>query len=495
MKKAKLLIAALLSSGLVLSGCTFEEGLKMVKGWASSNVVQPASSFFNEKILGKKPEEAKPAEKEEKQDEEGKEQQEEQTPVATLLSISVSGEYKTEYSVGDSFDPTGIVVTAAYDDESTKDVSSEAQFSGFSSEEIGTCTVTVSFEGQTAEIELSILKAFAPFPSDTLAAFYAAEGAANITVPAFVTANRDIEYVVDDSYVSSYGYLFVRINGSNQDEFDAYVELMGNSGWAITDGDFAGDYVATFALDGVGAVLEIQNYLDYGGYIKLVAYVTILPTTTFPAEQIAADLASLEITDTLPAFEGTANGFQYSAEYHQLAILVDEGSESSAITSYQGTLATALFTELGADSYGDMHYASPNNQMDVCVWNGDDIGYPGYVLVDIEKIVEPVAAFPFAEVNAFLEEYGLGFELSSTLQFPGTSFTASPVSVSGGYHYIMVEIEGDVVSGVDDVLGPIVTAAGYQLYSEAEYIDYYNSAYHEVQIKLVEGNTRILFWE
>jgi hypothetical protein len=47
-----------------------------------------------------------------------------------LSSISVSGELaKTSYYAGESFDPTGLTITANYDDESSADVTSECSFS------------------------------------------------------------------------------------------------------------------------------------------------------------------------------------------------------------------------------------------------------------------------------------------------------------------------------------------------------------------------------
>ncbi len=39
-----------------------------------------------------------------------------------LTSIAISGDVRTEYSVGDLFDPSGAVITATYDDASTKEV-------------------------------------------------------------------------------------------------------------------------------------------------------------------------------------------------------------------------------------------------------------------------------------------------------------------------------------------------------------------------------------
>lgn len=63
-------------------------------------------------------------------------------PAATLSSISISGQ-KTEYSIGESFvKPT---VTAHYSDGTTANVTSNAEFSGFSSTSSGQRTITVSY--------------------------------------------------------------------------------------------------------------------------------------------------------------------------------------------------------------------------------------------------------------------------------------------------------------------------------------------------------------
>ena len=46
----------------------------------------------------------------------------EQASNKVLTSIVVSGDVRTEYSVGDLFDPSGVVITATYDDASSKEV-------------------------------------------------------------------------------------------------------------------------------------------------------------------------------------------------------------------------------------------------------------------------------------------------------------------------------------------------------------------------------------
>jgi len=62
---------------------------------------------------------------------------------AKLESIAVSGQ-KTEFNVGDEFEFGG-TVTATFDDQTTKNVTSEATFTGYNMNSVGTQTVTVSY--------------------------------------------------------------------------------------------------------------------------------------------------------------------------------------------------------------------------------------------------------------------------------------------------------------------------------------------------------------
>lgn len=63
----------------------------------------------------------------------------------TLDSIAISGDYTTQFYVGDTFNHNGVVVTATYDNGSTKDVTSLATFSSPNMSSAGNKSVTVSY--------------------------------------------------------------------------------------------------------------------------------------------------------------------------------------------------------------------------------------------------------------------------------------------------------------------------------------------------------------
>lgn len=78
---------------------------------------------------------------------------EEAAEASPLASISVDASGATTvFHVGDAFTHEGVVVTATYEDASTKDVTSKATFSGYNMETVGSQEVTVSYtEGEVTK--------------------------------------------------------------------------------------------------------------------------------------------------------------------------------------------------------------------------------------------------------------------------------------------------------------------------------------------------------
>ena len=64
----------------------------------------------------------------------------------TLSSITLSGEYPTEFQQGDEFSHEGMTVTATYNDGTSADVTSSATFSGYDMSDVSEQTVTVTYE-------------------------------------------------------------------------------------------------------------------------------------------------------------------------------------------------------------------------------------------------------------------------------------------------------------------------------------------------------------
>ena len=77
----------------------------------------------------------------------------------TLTGIAVKTmPTKTKYNVGDSFNQSGLTLTATYSNGSTKTITSGFTCSGFSSATEGTKTITVTYEEKTATFTVTVIK-------------------------------------------------------------------------------------------------------------------------------------------------------------------------------------------------------------------------------------------------------------------------------------------------------------------------------------------------
>ncbi len=75
-----------------------------------------------------------------------------------VSALTISGSYKNVYETGESFDPTGMVVTAEYSDGSTASVDvAQVTFTGFDSATPGKKTVTAAYGGVTATFTVQVL--------------------------------------------------------------------------------------------------------------------------------------------------------------------------------------------------------------------------------------------------------------------------------------------------------------------------------------------------
>lgn len=88
-------------------------------------------------------------------------------PEKTLVSITLSGNQKTEFTVGDTFSAEGLVVTAHYSDDSSETIDlNNVEISGYNMNQEGKQTVTVSYQGKTATYEITVKAKDTPITPD-----------------------------------------------------------------------------------------------------------------------------------------------------------------------------------------------------------------------------------------------------------------------------------------------------------------------------------------
>lgn len=148
------------------------------------------------------------------------------------FGISVTSPTKTEYTVGERLDKSGMVVTAHYEDGTEMEVI-DYTVSGFNSKQEGTCTVTVSYKGKSAEFEVSIIKA---------------------ELPKGIIYRNDFENMADSIFTSSNTGRFVTaLKTEGDNTFDTVNAVSGgNNGAFITTDVFKvnenTDYTITFDM-------------------------------------------------------------------------------------------------------------------------------------------------------------------------------------------------------------------------------------------------------
>ena len=287
----------------------------------------------------------------------------------------------------------------------------------------------------------------------------------------------------DADYAAKNGEGEIDVYGVVADLLTAYTTILGTANWTPGAGE------NTFISPNEDILIELAK-----GSTWLEIYIRAYekPTSVWPAESVAAALGE-EVTDTLPAFEGECEGFNFLSDAYGTAVMVTvgEGNEEAAITAYQATLTTAGYTFNEEDQY----YHSANDQIIVEVYEGTSGS------ITIAFMANPhTSEFPLNKVNAFLNEYDLGFTLTQGL--PDASGDGYTLSIGSyyGYHYMVVTVNGNQLDSYVAALTPIVTGAGYELneeYSDETFYDFVNEDEHEVQIEYNadDDTTDVVFFE
>lgn len=168
------------------------------------------------------------------------------TTTSPLDHITLSGDYPTSFTIGDTFSHAGMIVTATYEDNSAKVVTSSAEFTGYDMSTTGEQTVTVSYTEEeitkTATYNITVNEYVQPtevtiqmtnslFNQDVHTSGTAAEDMTFVGTQDNVTVTY---FVPEDSY-----YFF---NTSNTRPYNTCTLTYGApTGYVITKIDFTSD--------------------------------------------------------------------------------------------------------------------------------------------------------------------------------------------------------------------------------------------------------------
>ena len=253
-------------------------------------------------------------------------------PVEKLLkSIAISGEAtKTTYTEGEVFDPTGLVVTATYEDESTEVVTSRVEW---------------TFNPETLVLGTTSVEVMASIGSDAISEVYIVNG---ITVNEKVVLVGNSIIVAEDKKNSKWVAMTTsNINSSKSDYFES-VDLVKVGDKYITTGKLDDILFYVNTMDGK---TSIQNPAD-DKYVqatgeKKVSYTEKEYLWSNNGEQLAA--AQTE-HGTLQYNVGNPRFTTYFGKVGQYATIVDKSNvyEGAGI-ALSGTDGTHYFTTFSSD--------------------------------------------------------------------------------------------------------------------------------------------------
>ena len=253
-------------------------------------------------------------------------------PVEKVLkSIAISGEAtKTTYFEGETFDPTGLVVTATYEDESTEVVTSRVKW---------------TFDPATLAVGTTSVEVMASIGSDAISDVYIVNG---ITVKEKMILVGNSIVVAEDTKNSKWVAMSTsNINGDKTDYFES-VDLVKVGDKYITTGKL--DDIL-FYVNTVDGKTSIQNPAD-NKYVqatgaKEVSYTEKEYLWSNNGEQLAAAQTAhgtLQYNVAAPRFT------TYAKKVGQYATIVDKSNVyEGAVIALSGTDGTHYFTTFSSD--------------------------------------------------------------------------------------------------------------------------------------------------
>lgn len=268
-----------------------------------------------------------------------------------LTSIELSGTYPTSFYVGDEFSHEGMTVTAYYDNETSKNVTSDAEFTGYNMSTEGDQTVTVSYteheitKTATYDISLSYRSGSAQKPytvAEARAAIDAGTGLTNVYATGIVSE-------IVTPYNSQYGNISYNISSDGLTTSD---QLQAYRGKGLNGENLGSEYDVLVGAEVViyGTLKKHNDIYEFDANNYLTSYVepdkvleSIVLSGTYPTEFHVGDAFShdgMTVTakyvvhqDVDVTANATFEGYDMSSEGEQtVTVSYTEGTVTKTAT-------------------------------------------------------------------------------------------------------------------------------------------------------------------
>ena len=178
-----------------------------------------------------------------------------------------------------------------------------------------------------------------------------------IDIPEYEGANVTYLFMVSGTSA------LVGVNNSSADEVKAYAEKVAKAGWEVNYNENYEMYKAKLTIANVGVANMTFYFNSQNGAAIIIVDSKFdpLPTATFPSEEIAKLLGE-DITDVVPAYEGTATGYAVTEEgtNYIITVQVEKGTEKAAAAAYLEYIQTQGYAL--EEGYSTI-YVSQNKQI------------------------------------------------------------------------------------------------------------------------------------
>jgi hypothetical protein len=246
---------------------------------------------------------------------------------AALASIEVSGDYPTSFHAGDAFSHEGIVVTATYEDASTRDVTASATFSEPDMTTMGVKTVTVSYsEGEVTKTATYDITVNAPATLTSIA----------------LSGTYPTEFQQGDAF-SSEGIVVTAYYDDNTTS-----DVTANAAFSGYDMDVLGEQTVTVSYEGQTATYTITIVEKKG--------VASNPYTVAEAIAFINTLGSATSAEEVYVSGVISQVDSYSDTYHSIQYWIsDDGTTTGQMEVYSGKgLNGADFSSIDDLKVGDI---------------------------------------------------------------------------------------------------------------------------------------------
>lgn len=393
-----------------------------------------------------------------------------------LASIAISGSYPTSFYTGDDFSSEGAVVTATYEDQSSKNVTDYATFTGYDMATAGTQTVTVTYtEGEVTKttsynITVTALPAYTVTLGDDDSELTESNGGAGVTLPTredvgnyvfkgWGTTNLLAETTTAPVIYSGEYYpsanitlypIYQRTEGENVDTHTVNInEYAENNDWTTDGGN--GKYLTVTVDDAITVSVDQENTNSGKVYTNNnVVQWRVYTGSTVTITSTGDNIISLKISNT--------NNSDFGLKYGETALTKNTSIDVTPSKTIElSVTATTRITDMEFVTSDIMNYyiSTPATEVEVS-FTKEYISYTSPYALDFTN-VEDLEALVVTKVNATSVSTeavetvpaGVGVILHKTGEATSFNVPVAATATAPATNYLVGVLEATTIGGND----------------------------------------------